>query len=359
MGKVWIIGVMLVLSACGEQADLGGDPGSVVSGQALFEQPLEGGNTFACVTCHALKEPAEDGMRRAGHALADATKRPHYKNGQLEDMLDAVNSCLTEWMRSEPWSEGDPRWVALHDYLEAQAPEGQAQPLSFEIASPPLDTSGGDAEAGRALFNMSCALCHGADAIGTARAPSLLGLDLQGEYIARRVRTSGQSQSPVYDGLTGGAMPFFAADRLSDAELLDLVAFVETAEPLDEVGDNNSPGEVEVPDCVSTHPLVGTTRTLSTRFHGVSGTVTVVNDCAVRIDDFHFDGGGIDVRIFGGADLGFGDGFIMSSGLVRSPGYEGETVVGVLPEGMTLDDLGAISVWCVPVGVSFGDASLR
>ena len=42
--------------------------------------------------------------------------------------------------------------------------------------------------------------------------------------------------------------------------------------------------------------------------------------------------------------------------LRRPEGYDGtETVYAQLPEGLTLDDLDGISVWCVPVAASFGD----
>jgi hypothetical protein len=41
-----------------------------------------------------------------------------------------------------------------------------------------------------------------------------------------RVRTGGPRDSPVYEGLSGSLMPFWAAERLTDAELLDAVAFV-------------------------------------------------------------------------------------------------------------------------------------
>ena len=71
------------------------------AGQALYEQPQEDGNSFACATCHALEEPASDGLRRPGHPIGNATRRPSYKNGQVDEMRLAVNSCLEEWMGAE------------------------------------------------------------------------------------------------------------------------------------------------------------------------------------------------------------------------------------------------------------------
>ena len=46
--------------------------GGVMSGEAIFRQPLPEGNSFACATCHALAEPNDEGTRLAGHPLAQA-----------------------------------------------------------------------------------------------------------------------------------------------------------------------------------------------------------------------------------------------------------------------------------------------
>ncbi|MEM9196027.1 MAG: hypothetical protein AAGF12_43075 [Myxococcota bacterium] len=51
------------------------------------------------------------------------------------------------------------------------------------------------------------------------------GGELDLAYIAERVRLSGRANSSTYSGLTG-IMPFWGADRISDAELFDVVAFV-------------------------------------------------------------------------------------------------------------------------------------
>jgi thiosulfate dehydrogenase len=349
--------ILLTCIGCSDVAEEPAEDDGL-DGEQVYLRTVEGGNTFACATCHALEEPAEDGMRRAGHRLGDATRRPSYKGGQLTEMREAVNSCLTEWMRAEPWEASDPRWIALHAWLDAKPAAASAPAVELQIVEPPLDTTGGDAVAGRALFNTSCAFCHGTDAVGTNQALSLSGRNLDGTYIALRVRTSGQADSPVYEGLTGGQMPFWGADRLSDSELRDLVAYISTSDAVDPAN-NGVAVDVEVPDCPTTHEKVGLTAEMTTRFHGVTGTVRVVNDCAIVIEDLVFDGAGIDVRVYGGEDLEFRDGIIMSDNLVNSPvGYDGVTMVGVLPEGTTLDDVNAVSIWCVPVGVSFGDARL-
>jgi mono/diheme cytochrome c family protein len=324
------------------------------SGEALYSEPHDDGNTFACSTCHALQEPAGDGFRRPGHPIGDAANRPSYKNGQLTELRDAVNSCRVEWMAASELSADDPRWLALRDFLESNAGSMEAPAISYDIILPPGDLNGGDATTGRATFNETCVVCHGVDATGTERGPALRGETLTDELVARRVRTSGPSDSAVYPGLTNGIMPFWAADRLSDDELLDVTAFVLTNGGGGTGGSGGS-GPPDLRECDATHRKVGQVATLSTLAHSVSGTAEIIDDCTIRVEDFVYDGGGIDVRFYSGLGGNYVTGFPMSEDLLRSGGYNGETVYAQLPEGRTLDELDGISVWCVDVATSFGD----
>lgn len=345
-----IAAMCLTWFGCGEDSEEMAN----FDGELLYRQPVEGGNTFACATCHALSEPAEDGVRRVGHALGGSPRRGSYKSGQLTDMREAVNTCLTEWMGADPWEAGDERWTALSEWLDAQ-PGGTAAFL-IQIVQPPADLSGGDKASGGALFNMSCSGCHGQNGTGTERAPRVIGTGLTADYVATRVRTGGSLTSAVYQGLTGGRMPFWGADRLTDDELRDLIAFVAEEETTSENGENSDIVTIGAPgECASTHPKVGHVAELSTFFHGVQGTATIVDDCTIRIDDFFFDGNGIDVRIYAGLGGDYDGGFAITDDLFNFPtGYSGATVYGVLPDGLTLDDLDGISVWCVDVAVDFG-----
>lgn len=331
-------------------------------GEGVYSQPLEDGNSFSCSTCHALTEPADDGLHRVAHPIGDATRRPHFKNGRIEDVRDAVNTCVEHWMNAEPLAETDPRWEALYAFLDAQATVEQAPALAFEITPPPGDLEGGDVDAGRTLFDRTCVACHGAGATGTTRAPPLAGGSYEAGYIAERVRLSGDQENPAYEGLVGGVMPFWSADRLSDGELRDVIAYVRSLSdappPPPPTDGGTGPDGGVGGDCVATHPLVGATGALSTFAHDVSGTVRVVDDCTIVIEDFHYDGRGIDVRIYAGLGGDYDAGFAISRDLLRATPYAGETLVLTLPAGRTLDDLDGVSVWCVDVGVSFGDATL-
>jgi mono/diheme cytochrome c family protein len=328
--------------------------GGAVSGAQVFEQPLEGGNTFACATCHALSEP--DPVRRAAHPLAGAAKRPSWKNGRVTRFIDAVNSCVTEWQGASPFTADDPRYVALLAHLEGERSEA----LTFEIVAPPAQLGGGDARRGEALFETSCALCHGAGGRGSERGPNLAGTHPTAEYVARRIRTSGSASSAVYPGLTGGRMPFWAKDRLSDPELLDLVAFVVDAAVPD--------GGLYVPDagtvgggsCAKTHPKIGWYADLATYAHGVKGRATMTDDCTITLSGFFYDGNGIDVRLYGAQGFRFASGFQVGAPLYR-PGqpYVDVTMPMALPSGKTLDDLDSVSVWCVAAHHDFGSGMFR
>ncbi|MEQ8279349.1 MAG: DM13 domain-containing protein [Deltaproteobacteria bacterium] len=349
-----IVFVSVTLVACGGPSEP--EPIEVArTGEAIFTEPNPAGNTFTCSTCHALTEPAADGVRRVGHALGDAFHRSTYKNGQLTSLRDAVNTCVTEWMLAPAYTETSEDWLTLSAWLEAQS-AGVGEEVTIQIVEPPADVTGGDPEAGRATFNATCVACHGQDGGGTVRAPGITGLSLDVDYIARRVRTSGLPDSEVYEGLTGGRMPFWGLDRLSDDELRDIAAFVATADAPEPAPEEETPEQMGR-SCAATHPSVGRTARLQTFFHGVRGTATIVDDCTIELTDFHYDGAGIDVQVYAARDGNYAAGFSISPDLVRRGGYAGDSVTLTLPEGRTLDEIDGISVWCVAVGVDFGSGS--
>jgi len=348
-------------SGCTNSGDRDGGARQFTDGESVFISPVEGGNSFTCNSCHALTEPSSDGLRRAGHALENAPARASFKNGQVETFLEAVNSCLDEWMGvSEPWTDDTADFQLLRELLLVEGAE--AEELSFEIVPPPPleDLMEGDAEAGRVLFNQSCSVCHGVNGVGTNRAPVVTGFGVELELVAERIRLSGQANSEVYDGLTGGRMPFWAADRLADDEVADLAMYLSTSESDESspgvfIPEDPPPGLPPVVNCAATHQRVGDSLTFRRFNHDVGGTVTVIDDCTLRVEDFDFDGRGVNVQLYGALDRNYEDGFSMSADLRRDTAYDGATFEINLPEGVTLDDFDSVSVWCVPVGQNFGD----
>jgi mono/diheme cytochrome c family protein len=360
----WVI-IGLLFAGCGaginQPLPAPGNTSTGSEGEALYSRPLETGNTFACSSCHSLREPASDGLRRAGHPLAGVTARASYKNGRVSSLLAAVNSCVTEWMGGEAWLETDEDWRKLRGFLEAQS--GDSAEVKIQIVQPPSSLAGDEAR-GRALFNQTCLVCHGVDAVGTVRAPPLAGTALMPKYIAERIRLSGLPGSAVYPGLTGGRMPFWGADRLTDPELRDLVTYVAGSKRTEaDAGTSVDAGVVDAGtpgDCEKSHTRVGWYADLATHYHGVSGRVTIVDDCTLRFSNFYYDGNGIDVRVIGAKAGAYGSGFAMGPQLYNYPvGYKTATLDIRLPDGKTMSDLDGVSVWCVAAKISFGEGMFR
>ena len=90
------------------------------------------------------------------------------------------------------------------------------------------------------------------------------------------------------------------------------------------------PGPPQV-GCADDDPRVGQSAVLETRFHSVSGTATIVDNCTIVIENFTYDGGGLDVRVYGAADTTFEDGVVLSEELRKAGGYDNETLAaGIL-----------------------------
>lgn len=334
------------------------ESGAPRSGEMVYRFTQPTGNSFTCASCHAVVEPSTNGIRRAGHPLGSSTRRPSYKDGQLTDMLDAVNSCQDEWMNADLWTESSPDWLALSDWLEQRAAPGEAEVVDIQIAELPAELSGGDAQSGRSLFNETCAGCHATDGVGSIQAPPIVGFGIDPGLIANRVRRSGRPNSGVYEGLTGGIMPFWGSNRLSDPELLDIIAYVSQGEDANTGGDDggDTGGGVDPSSCGSDHAKVGQSATLITRQHGVTGTATIVDNCTIEIENFTYDGRGIVVQAYTGVDGNyFGPNAVAISPDLVGPRYNNTTLTIDIPDNVSLDSFNSLSIWCVEVGISFGD----
>ncbi len=332
------------------------------SGAQIFTTVASSNSTFTCSTCHALSETdgfAADGLRRPGNPLLNVTKRPHYKGGELSSLREAINICRTEWMNTTAWEASNQEWINLMNWLDDQATVEVAEPVDLAIVAPVEVLTGGSVEDGHALFNKSCAVCHGENGLGTELAPKVSNTGLQAAYIAQRIRHSGRSNSLVYPGLAGGIMPFWTETRLNNVEMVNIIAYLESGEsdPVSSGGSNGgSSGSSSDSSCTSDHAKIGQTAELSTLFHAVAGTAVIVDDCTIEIRNFSFDGGGINVHVYAGTNQQFHTsqgGFSLKSGLLGTA-YNNATFTITLPDGVSLDDFDSISIWCVPVGVSFG-----
>ena len=107
------------------------------------------------------------------------------------------------------------------------------------------------------------------------------------------------------------------------------------------------------------YPRAGWQAELSTLAHGVSGTVTIVDEDTIQVDRFNYDGRGLDVRFYLAEEQtnnSFRNGLPIGPQLLGPPFVDASLTVD-LPTGFTLDGFNAISVWCVDVNASFGDGT--
>lgn len=111
---------------------------------------------------------------------------------------------------------------------------------------------------------------------------------------------------------------------------------------------------------LSTYPRAGWQATLSTRAHGVRGTVTIVDEDTFRVDNFFYDGGGIVVHfILAASDDNTA---FRNDRLVTQPNFlgmpqNGGSVTIDLPAGTTFDGYHAVSLWCLPAQANFGSGT--
>jgi thiosulfate dehydrogenase len=224
--------VLLVMAApivgCGPQP--AAERGAELFGDArLSASP---GNVFSCATCHAA-DAGEGERRLAGHPLAGAAGRPSFWGGKVAYLLDAVNLCVAEFMRGERLGADDPQGLALLAYLRAIAPAPEpAKPLTVVNS---IDEAylgalpAGDGGRGEAGYQAACAPCHGAAHSGDGRLGprvSILPEDTIRVFPTEaRPITAEKVRHGKFFGIAG-VMPFFSIERLSDAELADILRYL-------------------------------------------------------------------------------------------------------------------------------------
>lgn len=106
------------------------------------------------------------------------------------------------------------------------------------------------------------------------------------------------------------------------------------------------------------NPTVVGESDLVEKFHGVQGQVQVLSNGVITITGFNFDGGGIDVRAILSTNSNFADYTILSGTLNGGGAYNGANMTFLMPDYLAGEQRLYISIWCLPVSISFGDAVL-
>lgn len=225
---------------------------------------------LTCIHCHAdfneKKDPLDTKIR-PGHSLYNSAHRAIWRDYRGENILDlklAMKVCIDTWMvrpdtaamradslRADSLRKAEARLKKLRRgrkkasaeeapspdttvvrpvwdhtrimadvaaYLEEISPEAQSKPIEAVRAQTipgDLALQQGNLGRGKTLYERSCSICH-----ANGPAPSLYRNGYTPRQIAKKVR----GLSP--EGIAGVIMPAFSLDRLSNLELLDVVAYV-------------------------------------------------------------------------------------------------------------------------------------
>jgi len=208
-------------------------PDAVAQGQALFSSrdlSPAARNVFSCAVCHDVNPTAAAGAIKTGAPLAGATLRPAFWAGEENDLLAAINACRGQFMlATEPLAAEAPEARALYAFLLDLEP-GDPNPASFTMVRTIEDLPRGNASAGAFLYARTCAACHGKPHTGIGwiapRVPLLPDdtLRAHADYDARSQRLV-FIEKIRHGGFLGygGDMPPFSAERLSDADVADIL----------------------------------------------------------------------------------------------------------------------------------------
>lgn len=107
--------------------------------------------------------------------------------------------------------------------------------------------------------------------------------------------------------------------------------------------------------CSSEHRFVGRSAELSSKAHGVSGTLTVLDDCTIEVANFNYDGGGPSVFFYAAVDRDFSNYSAILGPQLNGQEWINETLQLVIPDGISLDNFNSLSVWCSDFDANFGD----
>jgi len=205
-------------------------------GMMLYASAKLGKIKVSCFSCHSTKK---DNRLRQGHTLAGITKRPSTWAGRYKGDALAKNAyggmlCADLFML-KPGGLNPKEVDALNAYLATleTAPGAITKALPIQWpAKPPLERDKlidpkiakpfvkailklpGDPATGEKLFGRSCANCHDInhDKIG----PALKDAAGDADYAVTSIRFG------------SNAMAFYATDILSDQQIADIVAYIQS-----------------------------------------------------------------------------------------------------------------------------------
>lgn len=214
-------------------------PTAAEHGAELFADPALSAysfNTLACATCHETTPGTGGDRLRPGAPLAGVVDRASYWGGNEIDLLRAVNQCLRYFMlQDEPWTGKEPEAIDLYAFLESlPATDADRANVPFTVAIAIPNPAVGSSPRGAEIYRRACETCHGEAHTGASALVPYSGILPEtpladhplGDYTEDERRLV-FVEKVRHGGFLGyaGQMPPFATEKLSDAELGDLLAF--------------------------------------------------------------------------------------------------------------------------------------
>ncbi|HEY1585979.1 MAG TPA: c-type cytochrome [Polyangia bacterium] len=222
--------VVLLVAGCGSQPALD-------YGRELFDSTSissAASNPFKCSTCHEVT--AAPTKQLPGYVLYDSAVRASWWGGNVQTLLDATNQCIYNFMASgKDLTATDDKGRALFVYLQSISPDASAPTLPLTVVENIVDVPSGDAGMGQAIWNQSCANCHGAAHTGQGRLSDQVSIVPDDSIAAHGTSATTGARPVVIEKVrhgkffaVGGNMPLFSLEAMSDASLGDILAYLET-----------------------------------------------------------------------------------------------------------------------------------
>ncbi len=205
----------------------------VDQGRLLFHDPGLARRGVSCNTCHATTRNGQgDGLIRAGHSLFDVARRPYWRGdaqkSEFKNLGAAVVPCYDIYMGERPAPRLQSAIVA---YIGSLRSRSKQRPAALQL-QPSLEADGnydlpkyrnGRADLGRGLFYRACHSCH---PFGTRQGIGEVVAGVPRARVAAKIREgTGLMRGKRVPGLW---MPFYGADRLTDEDIADIAAFIDS-----------------------------------------------------------------------------------------------------------------------------------
>jgi len=207
--------------------------GDVEKGRAIFNSTGEDFDYPSCANCHATVS-AETELKETKHIrpafpVFNTSHRGAWKNkkaGKLPTAGDAGNICVKEFQKREK-SLTASELEHLNAFLASVSPGTDVKPRKIMYAPKiPESLDGGDKDKGKVIVAQMCSVCHGPtdDHFQSELKPGRR----KKMKVAMKVRgwITDKKTKKLKFKADAGQMGFIAKNRLSDAQLLDVLAYL-------------------------------------------------------------------------------------------------------------------------------------